>query len=150
MEDKSNILHYWEEFKQKTGVTENYYLAEQFGYGKQVGDELAELVKTGRKTATSSALEMYEKDEPKPKVGAFNIILDGSGLPVCITKTKSVEIIPFNKVKADRAYREGEGDLSLEYWRKGHKEFFEKEYSSVGKVFTDTIPCICEVFEVIY
>ena len=61
-----------------------------------------------------------------------------------------VEIKNLNKVTADHAYLEGEGNRSLEYWRKVHKDFFEKEYYQAGKVFTDRIPCICETFKVVY
>lgn len=150
MKEEAKIGYYWEKFKRSSGVRENYYLAEQFGYGKQVGDELAELIRIGKKTATSSALEMYEMDEPKPKVGVYNIVLDGSGLPVCVTQTEQVEIKKFDEVTAEHAYLEGEGDLSLEYWRKGHEDFFEKEYRKAGKVFTNEIPCICEIFKVVY
>ncbi|MGA3276034.1 ASCH domain-containing protein [Lactiplantibacillus pentosus] len=147
---ESRILRYWEAFQKVSGVTGEYYLAEQFGYGKQVGDELAELIRIGKKTATTSALELYEKDEPKPKVGTYSIVLDGSGAPVCITQTERVEIKNFNKVTADHAYLEGEENRSLKYWLKGHKDFFEKEYYQAGKVFTDEIPCICETFKVVY
>lgn len=64
---QARILRFWEAFQRVSGVTEEYYLAEQFGYGKQVGDDLAELIRIGKKTATTSALELYEKDEPNPK-----------------------------------------------------------------------------------
>ncbi len=150
MKKETEISRYWNEFKRITGVTGNAYLAEQFGYGKQVGDALAELVKSGKKTATTSALELYEADESQPKVGDYNIILNGSGSPVCITQTERVEIINFDEVTADHAYREGEGDQSLAYWRKVHQQFFEKEYRQAGKTFTNTIPCICETFKVVY
>ncbi|GEK28705.1 ASCH domain-containing protein [Furfurilactobacillus siliginis] len=103
-----------------------------------------------QKNSHTPALELYEKDEPKPKVGTYSIVLDGSGAPVCITQTERVEIKNFNKVTADHAYLEGEGNRSLKYWRKGHKDFFEKEYYQAGKVFTDEIPCICETFKVVH
>lgn len=61
-------------------------------------------------------------------MGDYSIVLDGSGVPVCITQTERVEIKSFNKVTADHAHLEGEGNRSLEYWRKVHKDFFEKEY----------------------
>ncbi|WP_225365230.1 ASCH domain-containing protein [Levilactobacillus brevis] len=93
---------------------------------------------------------MVRKNEPKPKVCTYSIVLDGSGAPVCITQTERVEIKNLNKVTADHAYLEGEGNRSLEYWRKVHKDFFEKEYYQAGKVFTDRIPCICETFKVVY
>lgn len=64
---ESRILRYWEAFQKVSGVTGEHYLAEQFGYGKQVGDESAELIRIGKKTATTSALELYEKMSLNPK-----------------------------------------------------------------------------------
>ncbi|KRL00942.1 ASCH domain-containing protein [Liquorilactobacillus capillatus] len=150
MEKSQKIQQYWERFKTERDIQDDYYLAEQFGYGKETGDELAELIIAGIKTATSSALELYEDDEPKPKVGAYTILLDGSGLPACVIRTEKVEIVNFDKVSAAHAKREGEGDRSLKYWREGHKDFFEKEYQLTGKKFTTNIPCICETFTVVY
>lgn len=46
---ESRILRYWEAFQKVSGVTGEHYLAEQFGYGKQVGDESAELIRIGKK-----------------------------------------------------------------------------------------------------
>lgn len=42
---ESRILRYWEAFQKVSGVTGEHYLAEQFGYGKPVGDESAELIR---------------------------------------------------------------------------------------------------------
>ncbi|MCG0660065.1 hypothetical protein IMAU80057_03345 [Lactiplantibacillus plantarum] len=64
---ESRILRYWEAFQKVSGVTGEHYLAEQIGYGKQVGDESAELIRIGKKTATTSALELYEKMSLNPK-----------------------------------------------------------------------------------
>ncbi|MFT8414172.1 MAG: ASCH domain-containing protein [Oenococcus oeni] len=58
---------------------------------------------------------MQEKDEPKPKVDTYSVVLDGSGAPACITQTERVEIKSFNKVTADHAYLEGEGNRSLKF-----------------------------------
>ncbi|MCP8852539.1 ASCH domain-containing protein [Latilactobacillus sakei] len=44
-------------------------------------------------------------------------MLDGQGKPAAITKTMSCKIIAYNKVSADHAYLEGEGDRTLDYWR---------------------------------
>ena len=47
----------------------------------------------------------------------MSVILDGTGSPVCILETISVEIHPFNEVGEQHAWEEGEGDRSLEFWR---------------------------------
>lgn len=51
---------------------------------------------------------------------------------------------------AEHAYHEGEGDRSLSYWREVHEKFFKSEYAQMGKQFHEKIPCVCEVFKVVY
>ncbi|MDO5717053.1 MAG: ASCH domain-containing protein [Tissierellia bacterium] len=150
MEDK--IKAYWKKFceeKQLPETTE--YSAWEFGNTKEMADELAELVKAGIKTATTSAYELYDNDgEDLPQVGEYNIILDGSDEPVCITRTISVEKIPYHLITPEYAWLEGEGDRSYAYWKKVHDEFFEYEFKLVGKEFYEEAPMICEVFEKVY
>ena len=50
----------------------------------------------------------------------LNIILDAKGDAVCITETTKVYICPFNEISASHAFKEGEGDRSLEYWYSIH------------------------------
>lgn len=50
--------------------------------------------------------------------------LGGQGKPVAITKKMSCKIIAYNKVSADYAYLEGEGNRTLAYWRAVHDPFF--------------------------
>lgn len=148
--DNSEIQAYWQDFIKQHEIEANAKVtAYSFGYGKEVGDELANLVANGIKTATTSAAELYEPYEEIPQVGEYNIILDGSGKPVCVTQTKVVETVPFNQVMVEHAYHEGEGDRSYEYWHRVHVEFFTDEYSEVNRTFNETVPVICEVFELV-
>lgn len=150
MINSEEIQHYWQQFQADQHITDDYYTAEQYGDGQKIGDELADLIVKGIKTATTSALELYEPNEKKPKVGTYNIVLDGSGHPACITQTKVVETINFNQVSAEHAYHEGEGDRSLAYWRAEHRKFFQAAYQAMNQTFHEQIPCICEVFTVVY
>ena len=50
----------------------------------------------------------------------------------------------------EEAELEGEGDLSLQYWRDAHEYFFRMEYKENGKEYHDKIPVIFERLEVIY
>jgi len=150
MENKSEIENYWNRFVKEKGIVETNYLVWSFGDNKQMADELAALVVKGKKTATTSAFDLYEENEAKPKVGEYNIILEGHKRPVCITKTEVVEVVPFKFVSAEHAYHEGEGDRTLSYWRKVHKSFFKREYAKAKKTFTTDIPCLCEIFKVVY
>ena len=114
-------------------------------------DELARLTVENVKTATASAFEEYAlENEAIPEEGELNIILDANEEAVCITKTTKVKVVPFIEVSNEHAYKEGEGDRSLHYWRAVHKDFFNQSYTKKGLTFHEHIPVVCEEFEVIY
>ena len=114
-------------------------------------DKLAQLVLSGKKTATSSAYPIYELEgEELPKAEEYSVILDSKDEAVCIIKTTRVYIIPFNRVSEQHAYLEGEGDRTLEYWRNVHRDFFTEELREVGLEFTEEMLVVCEEFEVVY
>ena len=46
--------------------------------------------------------------------------------------------------------KEGEGDQSLDYWRKVHKTYYFKECERIGMEFSQDMPVICEEFKVVY
>lgn len=96
-----------------------------FGDTPELADELAALVVAGKKTATSSALRDYEAEgAPLPQPGDLGIVLDGAGRPRALIVTTDVQVVPFNQVSEEHARAEGEGDLSLDYWRREHAHFF--------------------------
>jgi uncharacterized protein YhfF len=127
------------------------YSAWQFGYGAEMADELLALVLEGRKTATAGALWAYEAEgEPVPQVGDFSIVLDGAGVGRCVLRTTDVRVIAFDEVDEAHARDEGEGDLSLEYWREGHWGFYSRELESFGRVPAHDMPIVCEHFELVF
>lgn len=76
------------------------------------------------KTGTSSGYDLYKQEnEPLPKVGQLDVVLNGKNEPVCIIKNINVTILPFSEVTKEHAWKEGEGDRTLAYWRKVHAEF---------------------------
>lgn len=120
-------------------------------YGSDAADELARLTAEGIKTATASAYPLYElEQEELPKVGEYNVILLTDGTALCITKTTKVSLVPYQDISADQAFREGEGDRSLSYWRQVHEVFFTEELASAGLTFTEDMTVVCEEFEVVF
>ena len=114
-------------------------------------DKLADLVKRGVKTATCSSFDGYEaRREAVPKAGDYSVILDSRGSAVCVVKTAKVEIVPFCRVTADHAWKEGEGDRSLDYWRRVHEPFLSGELAEIGRSFSEDVKVVCEEFELIY
>jgi uncharacterized protein YhfF len=127
------------------------YTSWHFGSGGEMADELVELVLTGGKRATAGALWSYENEgEAIPVVGDYSVITDGSGRARCVLRTASVEVVPFDRVGADFAASEGEGDLSLEYWREGHWKYFTMDLATFGRTPELDMPVVCERFEVVY
>lgn len=136
-----------EELWEKSGLSGTY---EAWAFG-EAPDELAELVIQGIKTATCSSYDLYQiNNEPLPKAGDYGIILNSNEEAVCIIKTKKVYVTEYNQVSADHAFKEGEGDRSLEYWRMVHESFLTNELSSVHRSFDEHTKVVCEEFEVIY
>lgn len=117
-----------------------------FGSTPGQADELLALVLDGTKTATASALSDYP-DGNLPEPGSLSILLDSGGTPQALIATTEVQVVPFDEVGADHARAEGEGDLSLEYWRTVHREFFGA--AATGESFGD-LAVVLERFEVVY
>ena len=123
------------------------------GYGDsaELSKELLDLIKSGRKRAGTGLLWAYEHDgEPMAATGDIEVVVDHRNQPALITRIVSSEIMAFNEVSAEYAATEGEGDGSLEYWRKGHWNFFSRECKRIGRKPTETMPVICNVFEVLH
>ncbi|WP_226579577.1 ASCH domain-containing protein [Halobacillus litoralis] len=113
-------------------------------------DKLARLAIDGVKTATCSAKKAYEiENELLPKEGEYSIILNKKEDPVAIIKTSAVDITPFNQVTEEFAREEGEGDRSYQYWRETHIEFFNNEAEELGYTFSESMPLVCERFQLI-
>lgn len=123
---------------------------EAWSYGTEP-DEFLALTLSGRKRATASALPLYEAEgEAIPQAGEYSVLLDSRGEAACVLVTKKVSIIPFCMVSSDFAAREGEGDLSLAYWRQVHEAYFSSVMEQAGLTFTQNTLVVCEEFEVIY
>lgn len=123
---------------------------EAWNYGVDP-DELAHLTKDGTKTATTSGHELYAlESEELPKEDEYSVVLDGNNQAVCIIKTTKVYVVLFNEVTAGHAFKEGEGDRTLAYWRKVHTDYFVNEYEQSNTTFKENSLVVCEEFEVIY
>jgi uncharacterized protein YhfF len=136
-----------EEMWKKSGLDGEY---DAWAFGDDP-DGLAELVKKGIKTATCSAYIFYELEgEEIPKVGEYSIIEDSNENAVCITRTTKVYITAYDEVTAEHAFKEGEGDRSLAYWRKVHEDYFTEELKEIDRPFDQKMKLVCEEFEVVY
>ena len=67
-----------------------------------------------------------------------------------MTKTTKVYIEQYKNISQEHAYKEGEGDRSLDYWRKVHSDFFTKELAEAGVEFNEDMKVVCEEFETVF
>jgi len=150
-----SINAYWQKFLSTLPPDSPYhsrtYTSEGWGDSPEMADELGTLIAEGIKTGTCSALWEWEAEgESIPEKGFITIVLDGGGEPLCIVEVTKISIQKYNEVDANFAHAEGEGDLSLEYWREAHRDFFSRTLPKIGKEFSEEMPLVCERFRLVY
>lgn len=127
------------------------YSVWQFMNGEKGCNRLTALVRAKIKTATSSPKFTFEMDEVKiPEVGDYSVILDTDNEPQFILKDIAVTVKKFSEVDEDFAFKEGEGDQSLDYWKKSHKEYFTHLCEEYGTEFSEDMEIVCEEFEIVF
>ena len=137
----------WKEYAAACGAGEAY---DAWAFGADA-DALAALVRRGEKTAAASAQPLYEAEHaPLPQPGQHSVVLGADGQAVCIIRTEKVAVVPFCEVDAAHAFREGEGDKSLAFWRRAHEAFFSQELQRAGLAFGPDMKVVCEEFRVVW
>jgi uncharacterized protein YhfF len=122
-----------------------------FGFGAEMASQLAHQVTCGTKRATAGWLTALERQGATiPTPGLLSLVTDGFGVARCVIRTLETDRARLAEVSAEFAQLEGEGDLTLEDWRDGHRWFFEAEAERLGLVFTPDEWLLLERFEVIH
>jgi RimJ/RimL family protein N-acetyltransferase/uncharacterized protein YhfF len=123
---------------------------DSYGDSAALSMELLALIRQGAKRAGTGLLWAMDVDGEAPsRVGDIEIVLDHNQEPALVTRITWVQTLPFSHVTADYAAREGEGDGSLEYWRRAHWAFFSRECARIGREPSGDMPVVCSVFEVL-
>ncbi|MCF7953916.1 MAG: ASCH domain-containing protein [Spirochaetales bacterium] len=151
---QESVKDYWNHFIADEENRKRYagrsWTAWHFCDNQQDADALAKLVTQGIKRGTASLVRSYEaEDEPLPQVGDISIITNWDGQPQCIIETVRLDRYRFKKVPASFAVMEGEGDKTLEYWKRAHREAFTREAEEFGFDFHEDLDVLCEEFTVI-
>ncbi len=152
---EESIKVYWQKFLSTLSPESPYhakaYIAEGWGDSPAMADELGALIAQGTKTASCCSVWDWEAEgKSLPGDGLITIVLDGRGEPLCIVETTDTTVRKYNEVDADFARAEGEGDLSLNFWRTAHKNFFSRTLPKIGREFSEDLPVVCERFRMIY
>jgi len=112
-----------------------------FGDSPELADELLDLVLQGKKRATCWA---ESQGLLSAEVGKLMVVLDSKGIPKAVVKTVELTKRRFDEVDEIFAHDEGEGDLSLNFWRAAHTRYFTR----LGR-FAPDMMLWCERFELV-
>jgi uncharacterized protein YhfF len=144
---------FWQSFLASAPEYEasRFYESFYFADSEAVANHLADLVLCGVKRATAALVWGLEAEgKAPPRAGDLSIVTDWPGKPICVIETESTEVVPFDEVTAEFAATEGEGDKTLEYWRKEHWAYFSRECSQIAREPSAKMPILCEIFRVVY
>ena len=113
----------------------------------EIADELIALYLDGTKTAASGVVEDYAAaGDPLPEVGDHWVALSAGGEPRCILRTDRVQTHAFADVPEDVAVAEGEGDLSLDHWRRVHTAHYAPHLHQWGLADIEEATIVTEFF----
>ena len=95
-------------------------------------------------------LGLQLREEQLPKIGDFFVVTNWKVNAKCIIRTTAVKLIPYFAIHAEHARLEGEGDKSLEYWRKVHWDFYSRELAKFDKRPLESMIVVFERFEKVF
>ena len=78
------------------------------------------------------------------------MVTDWNGDARCIIRTTAVKLLPYFSIREEHARLEGEGDKSLDHWKKVHWEYYTRELSELGTKPTESMIVVFEQFEMLY
>ena len=145
------VCDFWKRVKAETGIEGDFQDAWGFGDNPELQDELLDLVLKGRKRATTPSVKELELGgEQVPRIGDYNIILDGAGHPRAVIRTVSVKRTRFCDIDEEHAFEEGEDDRTLESFRREHIKYYMRVGKAMGFEFSKDMEVILERFELVY
>lgn len=152
-ENYRSVEDFWKDFLKKYPQDPISEMPVSFHFcdNQTDADECADLVVKGIKQATATSLWWFEKNrEQLPEIGDRHVITDWSGKARAIIETTKIEKIPFKEVTAEFAEIEGEGDKSLDYWKKVHKAYYTREMQPYEEKFREDMIIVCEHFKTVF
>ncbi len=116
----------------------------RFGDSAALSEKLIELIRSGKKTATVSALRFYEEDqESLPHIGQLQYVLSFKGEAELILEITDCKTMPFSRVTWEFAEQEGENE-NLDEWRADHRAYFDRNGG-----FDPEMLLVCETFRIV-
>lgn len=107
-------------------------------------DVCAALVAAGRKRATATSVaELQLAGIPMPEAGDYAVVTSWAGEAKAIIRTCAIEIRRFGDIDEAFALEEGEGDLTLAWWRAAHLAYYRRVLAGSGVVVDDDLEIVC-------
>lgn len=148
MSKTDSVQKFWREFcAENPGIREGTpYEVWSFHNDLDSSKELVRLVLSGKKKATASLMEDETDFGDGGTVGGYSVVTDFDGDPQCVIQTTEVRCLPFSEVDEQFAFDEGEGDRTLQDWRRGHRKFF----TECRRDFHESMLVCCKRFVLLY
>ncbi|HEX8249880.1 MAG TPA: ASCH domain-containing protein [Pyrinomonadaceae bacterium] len=121
-----------------------------FHHNRESSKKLVQLVLAGKKKATASLMEDESDAGDGGIVGGYSVVTDFDGNPQCVIQTTEVRHLPFREVDEQFAFDEGEGDRTLEYWRRAHQKFFIECCRELDIEFNESMLISCKRFNLLF
>jgi len=145
---------YWQEYLASLPQEERFGKAFEiwrFGNSQTLANEIAPLVRSGKKTATSDLLwEIEPRGRKLPKVGDSGIVTNWDGDPLCIVEVTHVEVKAFDYVDEGFVFDYGEGERSLDWWRDDMWNYYSEVCKRLNREPSRDMPIVCERFRLSY
>ena len=156
--DTPEISSFWKQACAAMGISdESPHCAHTFAEpnrstdAKKWIDPIADNAVNRMKRGTAHLEMQFELDGiPMRDIGDYWIVLKCDGSPQCVVQIIAIETQPFNRVGPVFAASEGDDDLSLRYWRQGHKAQFLDQCDRWGVAWSEDYPVVCESFVTVY
>jgi uncharacterized protein YhfF len=155
MSQSSQVEAFWQTYLHSVSEQEraraNAYDIWYFGDTEEVAEHCAELVCAGIKTATSGLVwEMEADGEKLPEPGDLVVVTGLRGEPRCVVEVTECVVKPFDEIDAQFAIDYGEGDRTLEGWRRDSWQYFAPICDELGREPSETMPLACQRFRLLY
>lgn len=146
-----SVLQIWNDYRAANPAAPvDVPLSFHFCDNESDADLCAELVAAKRKRATAISLaELELAGDLIPCPGDYAIVTTWAGQAKALIRTVSVEIRRFSEVDAAFAKDEGEGDLTLEWWRTAHEAYYRRVLAGSPYIVNGDLEIACERFELL-
>lgn len=144
--------HMWSEYAAAhPEVASTEHTVDRFGDSGELSDELLALVLNGAKRATADLVaEFAARGEALPRVGSHWVVCDGAGVPRAVLQSTELRLGTIGDADEAFARDEGEDDLTLQSWLRGHRRYWERTSAARGEAFTDQHEIVFERFRVVW